>query len=416
MIIQSLNNKLNINNIINYVIILFILSIPFNKDITKILSLTLFILWLCEGKFKEKWNLLKSSKVVIAFVLFLIYNYISIIWSSHTISAVYYVNKYLYYLPFVLIFTSIKRQYIKYAIIAFLVAMFISEIITYGIYFHYWTTHYNITHPSNSPTAFMSHTIYSAIIAFVAILTLYKILLHKNKYLTFVYLFFYITISINLFISGGRTGLIPYIIVQLFLLFYILKNKKKYLFVTISLIVILSISAYKTLPVFKHRIDAGLSNINTLISHKNFNTSWGARVAMIYVGSKIIADNPIIGVGIKDNMDEMVNYANKTKQYNLKFLKRYHKWHFHNQYIDILTQLGIIGLILFLSIFYYLWKLKIDDKELHIIKMLFILHILFSIISSDLFHQKHYIYFIGLFIGLILAQNRYEQIGIQNND
>jgi len=400
--------KINSNNILNILFLIYAFSIPFDKEITKIIGLLLLLLWIIEGDFINKFKLIFTSKVIVAFILFIIYNYLSILCSNHYEYALNYVNKYLYYIPILIIFTSIKKEYIKYSITSFIIAMFISEIVTYGIFFDYWTTSYNTLHSSSSPTAFMSHTIYSALISFTAILTLYKIIYEKNIYLKIIFILFYTSISLNLFISGGRTGLVPYIIVQVLLLIYIYKHKVKYIIISLSIISFLFYFSYKNINIFNKRINQAYSNIIN-IKNKNFNSSWGTRVAMIYVGLKIIQDNPIFGVGIKDNMDKMIEYINNINEYDFNHLKRYYKWHFHNQYIDILTQIGIVGLVLFFLIFYYLISIDIKDNYINTIKIIVTLTILFSIISSDLFHQKHYMYLISLFIGLIIAQNMYEK-------
>lgn len=411
--------KYTVNDIINYLLIIYTFSIPFDKGVTKVLGLLLILLWLFDKNLLDRIKTIFTSKVILFFTLFIIYNYISLFWTNHLEYAYYYVSKYFYYLPIIVIFTSIKKEYIKYLVYTFLVAMFVSEIITYGIYFELWSTKYNDLKNISSPTAFMSHTIYSAILALAALITFYKLFTVKNHFFLILGIVFYISVTINLFISGGRTGILPFILGHFFIVMIIYKLRflsiLSILFVFFTFLYI----SYLNVNFFKQRIDQGYNNINSIIENKNFTTPIGTRIAMIYIGLEITKDNLVFGVGIKDNMDKMLEYAkdNKVleytkdnKDFNFKHLKTFYKWHFHNQYIEITTQIGLIGLILFLSIFYTLTRTEIRDKEINSIKYIFVFTFLFSIVSSDLFHQKHYIYVVGLFIGLILAQNRYEKL------
>ncbi|MCK5293308.1 MAG: O-antigen ligase family protein, partial [Arcobacteraceae bacterium] len=368
------------------------------------------VLWIIDGNLKVKLRILLNSKVILFFILFILYNLVSLLWTYNLNSAYEYIIKYKYYIPILIIFTTIKQEYIKYTIIAFLSSMFVSEIITYGIYFDFWTTQYYQLKGSLSPTAFMSHTIYSAILAFVSVMTLNKVILSNNNITRFIMIIFYISISLNLLISGGRTGLVPFLFVHIISFIFLYKLKLKYIISGIVIISAMFFIGYNNINSFKNRIDQGYSDINQMIDKNNYKTPVGTRYAMIYVGLNITYDNLLFGVGIKDNMDEMITYANSIKKFDFRHLKLYYKWHFHNQYIDILTQLGIIGLILFMGIFYTLFRLPIKDKEISNIKFLFVFTFLFSIISSDLFHQMHYMHMVGLLIGLLLAQNKFENL------
>ncbi|MFC1524143.1 O-antigen ligase family protein [Thermodesulfobacteriota bacterium] len=386
---------------------IFAISIPFDKDITKSIGIAMLVFWILEGNFKFKIEALSRSNVAIFFLLFIAYNYISILWSNYPLEAYFYASKYWYYLPFVIIFTSIKKDFIKYALVFFLIGFFVSEIITYGIFFDFWTTSYNQFRKSPSPTAFMSHTIYSSIQAFVALLTLNKAILSKNKPIKSFLFSFYLFIIISLFISGGRTGLVPFVVVQIFMFIFLYKLPLKKILITFTIIVASFSLSYINIDYVKQRTDHGYNDINKIINN-DYTSSFGIRIAMFITGLQIANDNILFGVGIKDNLDEMIRYSEQNKKYDFSHLNEYHKWHFHNQYIDILTQLGIIGLFIFLGIFYQVLKLTVADKEMNNIKYIFVFCVLFGIISSDLFHQKHYIYLISLFMGLLLAQNKHE--------
>ena len=130
----NLDKKIDFNTILNYLFVLYAFFVPTLKYANKAFIIPMFLLWILEGNFKYKVKLILSSKFIIVFLLFIIYNYISLFWTTQFDLALDYINKYKYYLPIIFIYTSMKKEFIKYSIFAFLSGMFISEIITYGIY------------------------------------------------------------------------------------------------------------------------------------------------------------------------------------------------------------------------------------------------------------------------------------------
>jgi O-antigen ligase len=69
---------------------------------------------------------------------------------------------------------------------------------------------------------------------------------------------------------------------------------------------------------------------------------------------EIIRDYPLTGVGIGDNLDVFKKYAQKMKRKpDPKSLSAITKNHFHNQYLQILTETGLIGFTLFLLMVFY---------------------------------------------------------------
>ena len=81
------------------------------------------------------------------------------------------------------------------------------------------------------------------------------------------------------------------------------------------------------------------------------NTSVGLRISMALNSYEIIKDNYIIGVGTGDFRNEY----KKINQKNTPQLEN--STNPHNMYNLILVQLGLVGLISFLSIFYFQVKI-----------------------------------------------------------
>ena len=89
---------------------------------------------------------------------------------------------------------------------AFLLAIAFTEILSYLIWFEIIPAFKNAT--VFNPTPFMSHVTYNPILAFAIYLVLHKIFFDKklNKFTFFFYSFIATTMTINMFITGGRAG------------------------------------------------------------------------------------------------------------------------------------------------------------------------------------------------------------------
>jgi len=384
--------------------------VPLHKDYTKVLALIILVLWIIEGKYDKKTKELFNSRVIVAFTAFIIYSYISIFWSDQSGLAFNYVNKYIYYFIIPIMYTSLKKEYIHKLLLAFFIGMLVSEIITYGIYLDLWTTSYNEQGKISSPTAFMGHSAYSLLVVFTVSLTLNKILFSKNSkiMITFYIVLFLFTFG-NILISGGRTGLLSLFVIMFIFSVQYIKNIKNITIIILSIILLLFMG-YKNVNIFKSRIDQSVNSIEKILIYDDYESPIGIRVALIRVGLEIFQDNILFGVGIKDNITQRVEYASVSDNNSFIFLS---KWapnsHFHNEYIEIVTSIGFIGLALFLYFIFTIYRINIKSSYFRNIKNIFIIILIFGITTTAMFHQRQTISLFALFIGLVLLQNKYEQ-------
>ena len=80
-------------------------------------------------------------------------------------------------LPLIVIASSIKKEFIPKILGAYLLGMFISEILSYGIFFELWTTRHG--DPSD-PTPFMNHLDYSTFLTFTSLLLFNRFFNYMN--------------------------------------------------------------------------------------------------------------------------------------------------------------------------------------------------------------------------------------------
>ena len=140
-----------------------------------------------------------------------------------------------------------------------------------------------------------------------------------------------------------------------------------------------------------------------MINEKNYTGSFSARIAMWKLGIQSFTYQPILGNGIGDEASNIIKEIEEKKlSYFISSNNIYYYVDFHNMFIQYLSQLGIFGIIIILLIFYYMFKIKINNSRLNDLKNLFvILYLLWSIVALT-FHINTSLTFFILFLGLFL--------------
>ena len=388
---------------INYIALAYAFVLPLSRAGITFFTGLLVLVWLIDGDIVNKIKKLINNKVVLALFVFIAFNFISLLWTDDFVATLSYIRRYWYLLPILVFYTSIKEEYLSKILSAFIFGMFVSEIIAYGIFFEFWPFN-NATYQNPSP--FMHHIEYSIFLAFTALIILSRIFNEPEMKYKILYIFFFTTISGNLFLTAGRTGQLAFVLGLFVLAMISFKNKLKALLLSIVLTILITGIAFNVSTTFHDRIITGKDNLYSVINQNNYCTSWGSRVGAWIVSKDIVMDHPLIGVGLVDNMQEFHSLID-TKYPEMKCMHA-NFMHLHNQYFQILTQLGITGLFIFLSIFYLILRLPMKSVEYKNIKYIYMTVLLFAFVSEVIFHRQFSIVLFALVVGLLLVQNRIE--------
>jgi O-antigen ligase len=81
---------------------------------------------------------------------------------------------------------------------------------------------------------------------------------------------------------------------------------------------------------------------------------------------------------------------------------------YHNIYVQSAVHLGIIGLFLYLMIFYSILKLKIENRYYFNLMIIFVSVYSVSSLVETMFHEQFSAALLALFSGIFIAQNRIE--------
>ncbi len=261
--------------------------------------------------------------------------------------------------------------------------MMFSEITSYLIHFKIIAPFNHATISDPVPYA-LSHTTYALYLGLSIGLMLFISLQNKNNIkLRLLYFLFFITASTNIFLIASRFGFLLYA-TNIFIVFiYIYKDySKKIILISIPLIAIGYSVAYTYSSTFRYRTNITIINTKKVIDNKNFGTSLGVRVGNWYYSLEIIPKNFFFGVG---DGDQIVAFMNKVKQDNSPYKNvLFHDLQngIHSELMDILVKFGIIGFLIYLNIYFQLYKLKPKEQIFDILKILLVVIFLLSAIQG----------------------------------
>lgn len=393
---------------INYLILLYAFCLPISRAGVSLSVILIFLFWIFQANFKRKFYEIKQNYFILLIFIFIIYSFIAILWSSDKIFAIEYVKKYYHFLIIPIIFTSLKKEYIDKVFSAFLLGMLISEITSYGIFFELWRKE-GIS--PNDPSPFMDHSNYSTYLAFTVFILMHKIIHTDDLKWKLAYSIFFLFSTSNLFLNGGRTGQFSFLITLCIIGFLNFKNKLKAVVLFISLGTTIFVSAYNISPVFKDRFDYFLHDVEVMINEKDFSNSFSLRVALWISGLEASKHNLIFGSGIGDERENANYILQKFNISNDNFKQdTENSIDFHNMYVQYIVQLGIVGLIIILLIFYLLFKLDIRDKVYRNLLIIFlILYFCHSMLGNS-FHINQSMVLFALFSSIFITIYKYEKL------
>jgi len=377
--------NLSLNKTYQYLLIILAFLMPLTVFGANLIIVTICLLWLFSGNYKYKFHIIISNKLILASVVFFSFHLVGLLWTDDLAWGLHMVHKMWYFLLLLpILFTIVRKDHIRYYITAFLLAILITEIASYLVWFELVAPFKHAT--VQNPTPFMSHISYNPILTFAIYLVLHEIFL--NKKLTNIqfslYSFFAISMTINMFITGGRAGQVTFFVMLSILIFQILDKQRIKSIITIFMVIpLIFIFSYQMSDLFNKRVNLAITEvINYPEAQKS---SLGLRITFALNSFRVIKESPFIGVGTGD----FPSAYKKINEINTPHLPT--TTNPHNMYTLILTQLGVVGLFSMISIFYYQIKYSFNSKNKFIRDVGITLPILFLVMMlSDSYLLGHY--------------------------
>lgn len=366
-------------------------------------------------------NLLNNLKKVILnpvsqaalFLFFLLL--ISSSWSIDSEEAIDILKKYneLWYIGLMLpLFDTYRRRNI--GINAYLISM---ALILFGVYLMYFNLILPIeftlkgrSHHFNIDGGFASHILTNILMAFAMFISAQKIVVSKGllklPYLIFLgFSAFYV-----LFISKGTSGQV--LAICLIILFIIQHGGIRSVLLIPGLIILVAFFAISNRPLFdktiseisqNHSIDSLVTKIQDRYHHAVTSDSAGnnTRPRIYYNALKLVREEPWIGSGVG-------SYEEALRRYQPEFhaATTISKKNPHNEYLMISVQLGGVGLLLLLNLFYVQasYSEKIQNRELKNIAQGLVILIIIGCMGNSMLLDSREGHFWAFFSALLFSQ------------
>ena len=367
----------------NNLLVLYAFLIPISQTIKSTVFTFIVILFLLRGNIVFYIKEALKNRVVRAFVyLFLIYA-VGLLWSENIKEGLYWVKSVKYGLYLMVFITFTDGRYISKVVSAFILGMLVSELISYGMLLGVmpWSLtigdiKFYTTRIIGDPSPFLNHIHYGVLLAFVVMLLGQRVVYSESSKTVKIFMsLFILSATTNIFITGGRTGYITFL---LLLLFLAISYLRKYFIALVIAGSLIFIAAYNASPLFKENVIETKNSVKELFSDKpNFETSLGVRAGLFYYGFKAVKDDLYFGLGSGDSMDNIKKIVPKELAYI------HSEPHEHNQFLSVFVKLGIVGLLIFLNIYYQIFRYKQDDKELRFIMIVSSLAIAFGVLTTQ---------------------------------
>ncbi|QOY51420.1 O-antigen ligase family protein [Candidatus Sulfurimonas baltica] len=369
----------------NYLLVAYAFFLPIYASTTRTIFSVIVVLFLLSGNIKEKFLFAIKDKVVLAFVLFYFMHLVWMLGSQHIDIASYKLANFRYIL-YIILFVAIIREDFIYKILAgFILGIFFSEIISYLMLMGIHIPYLQYSGGGTNVPFMSSYTQYSTVLSISMGILLYGIItIRQHISLKLLYVFFFISASSNIFIIQSKLGYGLYAISILVVTAMITIKHKKYWMIPISIVLIIGgyILAYSLSNTFHQRVNSFFNETAAAVEKENYHTSTGTRIGFHKYGYDLLQESLLFGFGTGDHQYEFLEYIkvveNDKSNYNSmkNNLDSGSGGSLHSEFLDNSLQFGIIGLVIFLNIFYQLLKYQVNDYYLKIVQVIFVVILL----------------------------------------
>lgn len=434
MNIKSNTNLPNVN--FTYVLIfnIYLLGLVYGPSLVNLFILSLFIILIKKIKqneifYSKNFNL--TIKLQILFCIYLILNSLLI---GHDINLFY---KSLFFFRFFLIaFVISQALNLKFNTLNYIILCFFIFSLFLGIDIIYqYLTGYDFfgfkpgickypggateVDPKNCERFsgfFGKELIAGNFLATYGLLFLYLFFykFNKLKYIKFICFTSLIVIVLAIILSGERNSVLALLIIFIFNIFFNVKVRKKLTFIA-SLFLIIFAFLFSNVENVKYRyFEWPINYVDSMRSDgmkKFLDTSWGSHYVTAY---EIFDNNKKFGSGFKSFRTECLKNKYSVKKLNKKYdlnmdLNSGCSSHPHNLYLELLSELGLVGLTLFLLVLYFTvfhpffknYRLIKNQSEI-IILLSIILTYIFPLKPSGSFSSSVFSTNLWFFIGFYL--------------
>jgi O-antigen ligase len=378
------------------------LSLPIYRQWVSLATSAIIVLWVFGGSLAPRIRRLRGHRLTMAVLFFLALNIASLLWTEDPGAGLRYLTKYRYLLLIPMLASVIEPAYRRAAVALFSVSAAVSVVLSLGVFAGLFRL--GDAHPGN-PSPFMAHLDYGLLLATAALLILiwafYSELAFSRRVVLTCVAFL---VVVGLMINIGRGGHLAFAggLVVLSIHWAIGRSASQIVGAILALAVALSLTWFSS-PTLQSRVDDARIELQAAIVDDEYQSNLGGRVAAVRVAREMFRENPVLGTGVGGNMQEFRRIID-TRYPELKPSIYWYR-HFHNQYTQIATELGLAGLLALGWIFWELIRRPRRSRKADATALVLATVYLLGFLSEPFFHKQITLVMFGLLAGLISAED-----------
>lgn len=336
--------------------ILFVLlglSIPLSIAVANLIIGLISVCWLLDGQMKKKLNEIRHNKWMLSIIFLLVLYCFGMLWGANHQNALWVFKKLSLLLVFIVYGTlKLKKSALKFGTLLFLFSTLLSAIVAILINYQVILPLHNylsIVSANRDISAFTLYNYHTILLAFSSLICFFLVSEKKSKY-TFGLILCFLIYSFSIFTESGRAGQLIFTLLFGLYSMYYFKKRRLLSIGLIGFLILCNYSAYNESEVFKNRFDNASEILQTEIISSDTTelqkSKKNIRTVFLKEGINYIKKKPILGYG--------------TGSFGTIFNRDIHSGHDyyvnttpHNTYLFIWFEVGILGLLILLVMFYF---------------------------------------------------------------
>jgi O-antigen ligase len=386
--------------IIEWLTVVLAFSLSLYRPWLTLAATLVMLFWFFGGDLRSRLVRLRHHRLTLAILVFLALNLASLAWSSDPMAGLRYVTKYRYLLLVPMLATAIPLLFRSRTAIAFQIGAVTSVALSLTVALG--GLHIGDAYPGN-PSATMAHLDYTLILAVASLLALTRALYARVARSERILWFAAFAVSAaGLLFNIGRSGQLGFCVgLAVLLLRWAFDSSTRLFTATLALVVVGSAVVVALAPPAFERMRDAREELRTALVDSDFESNIGGRLAAVKVAVRIVREEPLLGTGVGGNMPRFRQVLDNEYQ-ELKPAIYWYR-HFHNQYAQTASELGLAGLAALAWIFWALVRGPYRSREIASSAWVLATVYLVAFLGEPFFHKQVPLIAFGLVAGLISA-------------
>jgi O-antigen ligase len=391
----------NLESYLGWLAIVLAVALPLYRPWVTLASTAILVFWLFGGGLGLRVRRLWNHRLTHTVLLFIALNLVSLLWTSDPGDGLRYLEKYRYLLLIPMVASSVRPIYRRWAVSAFELAAVASVGLSVGTLAG--LLRLRDAHPGN-PSPTMAHIDFGLLLALAALMILARVLYSEmtaGRRILWAALAIFTTFG--LMINIGSAGHLAFAGGLVVLVVHWARGRPKRLVIgAVAGIALTLLLAWFFVPKFQARAGAAHTELRNAVIDGRYDSNLGGRVAAMKVAREIFRQHPILGTGVGSNIPAF----REALDTHFEELKPSIYWyqHFHNQYAQIATELGIVGLLALAWIFWELIRTPCRRRETDAAALILATVYLLGFLGEPFFHKQITLVMFALFAGLIASE------------